>query len=73
MFLVYALFYAGFVLINLFSPATMALVVAFGLNLATVYGMLLIVVALILALIYDRLCHKLETTMNPARREEGRS
>jgi hypothetical protein len=38
-------------------------IVAFGLNLATVYGFALIIGALILALIYDRLCRKKEQLM----------
>lgn len=56
MFLAYLLFYAGFVGWNLASPAAMEAIVLWGMNLATVYGFALIVVALILALIYDRLC-----------------
>jgi uncharacterized membrane protein (DUF485 family) len=60
MFLLYALFYAGFVAINLGDPLLMEHIVAFGLNLATVYGFSLIVGALIMALIYDRLCRNKE-------------
>ena len=58
MFVFYALFYAGFVAINLIDPAGMGEIVIAGLNLATVYGFALIVVALIEALIYDWLCRK---------------
>ena len=43
MFAFYTVFYAGFVAINLLSPPTMATIVVAGLNLATVYGMALIV------------------------------
>ena len=60
MFIFYALFYAGFVAINLLFPTAMGAIVVFGLNLATVYGILLIIVALIEALIYNYLCHKKE-------------
>ncbi len=56
MFIAYALFYAGFVAINLISPALMEKVVFMGLNLAVVYGFSLIIVALIMALIYSRAC-----------------
>jgi len=56
MFLVYAVIYAGFVAVNVVSPLAMERKVLAGLNLATVYGMSLIVVALVLALVYDRLC-----------------
>jgi hypothetical protein len=64
MFLFYALFYAGFVVINLTSPALMEQIIFMGLNVATVYGMALIIVALLEALVYTALCsreeHRLE-------------
>jgi uncharacterized membrane protein (DUF485 family) len=60
MFAAYALFYAGFVAINLLSPLTMATIVFAGLNLATVYGFALIIVALVQALIYNVLCNRKE-------------
>lgn len=61
MFVFYSLFYAGFVAINLISPQTMATIVLAELNLATVYGFSLIIVALIEALIYDWMCRKKES------------
>lgn len=60
MFVFYSLFYASFVFINLFNPLSMARIVFAGLNLATVYGFALIVVALIEALAYDWLCSQKE-------------
>ena len=60
MFLFYSLFYAGFVAINLLFPLAMGQIILFGLNLATVYGFALIIVALIEALIYDAMCRKKE-------------
>jgi uncharacterized membrane protein (DUF485 family) len=60
MFVFYSLFYASFVAINLLKPLAMASIVFAGLNLATVYGFALIIVALIEALIYDWLCRKKE-------------
>jgi len=63
MFLFYSLFYAGFVAINLLSPLAMSKIVFAGLNLATVYGLLLIIVALIEALVYNALCHKKEAEL----------
>lgn len=60
MFVFYSLFYASFVFINLLSPLSMARIVFAGLNLATVYGIALIVVALIEALVYDWLCRQKE-------------
>ena len=60
MFVFYSLFYASFVAINLLNPLAMAAIVFAGLNLATVYGFALIIVALIEALVYDWLCRKKE-------------
>ena len=60
MFLLYLLFYAGFVAINLLTPLLMERIVFMGLNLATTYGFALIIVALIQALIYDALCRSKE-------------
>jgi uncharacterized membrane protein (DUF485 family) len=70
---IYTVFYAGFVAINLISPPTMATIVVAGLNLATVYGMGLIVLAIVQALIYNTMCGRkekelalLETPSEPA-------
>ncbi len=63
MFLFYLFFYAGFVIINLASPKAMSAIVFAGLNLATVYGLLLIIVAFIEALVYNAMCHKKETEL----------
>lgn len=60
MFAFYSLFYASFVAINLLNPMAMGAIVFWGLNLATVFGFTLIIVALIEALIYDALCRKKE-------------
>ena len=57
---IYTVFYAGFVAINLLSPPTMATIVVAGLNLATVYGMGLIVLAIVQALIYNAMCGRKE-------------
>ena len=64
MFILYAVIYAGFVVINLFSPLLMEKIIFMGLNLATVYGFGLIIFALILALIYNTLCAKKEAELN---------
>jgi uncharacterized membrane protein (DUF485 family) len=70
MFIFYSLFYASFVAINLLSPLAMAAIVFEGLNLATVYGFALIIVALIEALIYDWLCRKKEAHFAQADKSE---
>ena len=73
MVIVYALIYAGFVAINLASPATMGKVILLGLNLAVVYGFGLIIVAIILALVYTRMCSKMEKKLNsPGSEKEGK-
>jgi uncharacterized membrane protein (DUF485 family) len=71
MFVFYSLFYASFVAINLLSPATMGIIIVGGLNLATVYGFALIIVALIEALIYDALCRKKEAEYAKAGKQKG--
>lgn len=63
MFVFYGLIYAGFVAINLVAPQSMAITVIWGLNLAVVYGMGLIVLALVLAVIYNQLCCRKEASM----------
>ena len=64
MFVIYFIFYAGFVAINLISPLAMETTVLLGLNLAVVYGFALIITALILALVYDALCRRKENALN---------
>ena len=75
MFLAYSLVYAGFVLTNIVDEGrAMQLIVVAGLNLAVVYGMGLIVLALILALIYNALCTAKEREMSgPADRGKERA
>ena len=60
MFFIYGLIYAGFVAINVAKPVLMEKTIVFGLNLAVVYGFGLIIFALILALIYNKMCAKRE-------------
>ncbi len=56
MFFIYALIYVGFVALNIISPLTMEKTVLLGLNVAVVYGFGLIIIALIMALFYNRAC-----------------
>jgi hypothetical protein len=63
MFLCYSIFYAGFVAINLWKPLWMNEIVVGGLNLATVYGFALIIVALLQAIVYNRICGRHEHAM----------
>lgn len=71
MFLLYSLVYAGFVVVNLASPVAMEKIIFLGLNLAVVYGFGLIVFALVLALIYSRMCAKEERRVGGGSDEGG--
>ena len=70
MFLIYAIIYAGFVIINVSKPDLMDTMIFSGLNLAVVYGFGLIIFALVLALIYNAMCSKMELTMNAVESKE---
>ncbi len=64
MFIIYCVVYAGFVFTNVFTEGKAMQVIVFsGLNLAVVYGIGLIVFALVLALIYNAMCTKKEKEM----------
>jgi len=52
LFAVYLLFYAVFVALSAFAPQVMAREFLAGVNLATCYGLALIIAALVLALVY---------------------
>lgn len=63
MFLLYTLVYSGFIIITVVNPDLMATNIG-HFNLSIVYGLGLIVFALILALIYNALCSKYEKKLN---------
>lgn len=54
-FLIYSIIYAGFIIINVLSPAFMGIDVG-SLNVAIVYGFGLILFAILLALAYNHIC-----------------
>ncbi len=64
MFALYGLVYAGFVGINLVRPSMMETVVVAGLSLSVVYGFGLIILALVMALIYNHFCTAKEFKLN---------
>lgn len=64
-FAIYLAFYLGFVFINAFRPGWMETIVLAGLNLAIVYGFGLIIAALLLALLYGRLCRTVPVSGSP--------
>lgn len=63
MFVIYTLVYSGFVAINAIKPSLMQTIVL-GQTLAVVYGFGLLFFALILAVVYNRLCNAAEARMN---------
>ncbi len=65
LFGVYSLIYAGFVVINTLSPQSMGEQVFLGLNLAVVYGFGLIILAIVMGVIYNHICTKMEDKLNP--------
>ena len=69
LFLIYCSIYLGFVVINTIKPKLMGLKIAFGLNLACIYGFGLIILAIIMGLLYNAACSKAEDKMNTS--EEG--
>lgn len=56
LFVVYLLFYVGFVFLNAFSPDVMSATPVAEVNLAILYGFGLIVSAFFLAILYGFLC-----------------
>ena len=58
MFLLYAVFYLAFVLVNAFAPETGERKVVGGLNLSVLWGFALIGVAFLLAMIYGAVCNR---------------
>jgi uncharacterized membrane protein (DUF485 family) len=63
MCIVYGIIYAGFVVINLLQPQHMGDILFAGLDIAVVYGFALIVLALVLALFYNRACGRKEAEL----------
>ena len=58
LFVVYVAFYGGFMALSAFWPEAMSMPTLGGANLAVVYGFALIAAALVLALLYMRVCRK---------------
>jgi uncharacterized membrane protein (DUF485 family) len=64
LFLFYASLYVIFVGIGLFYTDVLSIKVAFGLNLATVYGIGLILLAMVMGFIYSLICTNYENKYN---------
>jgi uncharacterized membrane protein (DUF485 family) len=65
MTILYAIVYSGFVILSVFFPAAMGVETIFGLNLAIAYGLALIIIAIIFAIIYNLLV-RIPNTPNTA-------
>ena len=65
MTLLYSMVYAGFVGLSVFQPTWMGAGAVMGMNLAVVYGLGLIVIAIAFALIYNRLCRDMVSDVSP--------
>lgn len=63
LFILYAIVYGGFIVINVVSPKFMGIEVG-SLNVAIVYGFLLIVFAMLLAFAYNHVCSHAEEVLN---------
>jgi len=63
LFIVYTLFYAGFIAINSIKPALMEVVIG-GQTFAVIYGFALIVVAFLMAIVYNSMCNAAEARLN---------
>jgi len=64
LFIAYCMIYSGFVIINTTEPGLMGVKVFAGLNLASVYGFGLIILAIVMGLMYNYVCSKAEDKLN---------
>jgi uncharacterized membrane protein (DUF485 family) len=64
LFWLYCIIYMGFVGLAVFATETMKTPVLAGTNLAIIYGLALIIFAIILGLIYNHVCTKKENELN---------
>jgi len=71
LFVLYCIFYGGFVLIATFAPELLHSKIIFGLNLAITYGFGLIIFAIILGLIYNHACKNAEKKQNTKKVEQS--
>jgi uncharacterized membrane protein (DUF485 family) len=64
LFFIYTIFYAGFIFVNVVSPEFMGINMG-SFNVAIAYGFALILFAILLALIYNHFCTRVEEWLNP--------
>ena len=71
LFLVYLAVYSVYVVLNAFKPMVMDAVPLLGVNLAVLFGLGLIVLALVLALVYAWLCRSARNRSNESSGANG--
>lgn len=69
MTILYAIVYGGFVVLSVFFPTLMGIEALFGLNLAIAYGLALIIIAIIFAIIYNALVRIPNSTKLPLEKQ----
>ena len=62
MTLLYSLAYLGFMMLSVFRPEWMGDRALFGMNLAVTYGIGLILLAIVMAIVYNQLCKNARTS-----------
>lgn len=69
-FFIYFIFYAGFVAIGVLNYELLAREVFWEINLAIFYGMALILFAVLLGILYNFLCSRIEDRLNGKEEKE---
>ncbi len=64
LFAIYGFVYAGFIFINAIWPKLMGVIIFRGVNLAILYGVGLIILAIVMGLVYNFLCTAKENELN---------
>ncbi|HAP36298.1 MAG TPA: hypothetical protein DCQ28_10285 [Bacteroidetes bacterium] len=64
LFIIYSTIYAGFVFIGTVSPEYMGAKIIGNMNFAFVYGMGLIILAVVMGVVYNHFCTSFENQMN---------
>ncbi len=67
LFFLYSVIYMGFVSVAVFAPEKLKMPIIGGTNLAIIYGMGLILFAILLGLVYNHVCTKKENELNSAK------
>lgn len=71
LFFIYLILYAGFVVIGVFQYELLSINIIAGMNLALIYGIGLIVFAVVLGIVYNYYCTKYEDGEALKQNKEG--